>query len=125
MNIHNLINLDNKKCLYCSSECKVKSAAYYILSEDMYTDEFNCDFCNEIFIVTYNSLAHVMQETFTCKSILVKWSSLNEHFFSLLKRNDLEINNSFFDIPKFNIDMKLFKNKESLFKKLSTYLVFS
>lgn len=128
MDLRDLLNEDQLNCLYCNYRCEVKASSY-ATSAGNYHDHvamFNCNNCHEEFsiIVTTSSYTNILdgsktehlllQQFFSCKTIIV--SIKNDKFF-ISNKISKEI-----EIPPFKID---FKNKEELYNKLRTYLLFS
>lgn len=117
---HTVINEDNPYCFYCKSECYIKVSSTYS-SIDNFTS-FNCKFCNERFVIynlhNYDELVSSFE--FTCKDFSVHIYYITENF-SLRKLNYKEkiwIN----DLHNVKFD---FSDKEKLYNKLKTYLMFS
>lgn len=128
MDLRDYLNQDQLNCLYCNSECEV-NASSYASSKGLYHDHisiFNCKHCHEVFKITittssYNNILdgskteHLyFQQLFTCKTMAV---SIRDGKFFIRNKFSNEI-----EVPPFNID---FKNKEELYNKLRTYLLFS
>lgn len=108
---------DISTCLYCNTTCIVDqesewSRAFKVTK----TSKWSCYFCKETFIIKGIEDEDPDSLSFTCKDITV---------YVRYKVNDIVISKKITDlvtIPNFNID---FSDKEKLYNKLSTYLLFS
>jgi hypothetical protein len=131
MQLHTLIDREDPKCLYCGSDCDISLCGNAPLFGNSITDEetLSCRSCLEYFTITseagYAGTTYI-SFIFSCKDILVNCLYAQDVFNlkkSLLKKKIiLDVKHAGVNIPSFNID---FSNKEELYKKLKTYLIFS
>ncbi len=143
--LHELIDREDPRCLYCNSDCDLKQDGIPMsMSSTNHTYEvqiLTCRNCQEIFeIHWYETDQQVTQYygfVFTCKDLLVFNMYLMKPYedldgaFCLGKRSknlwkhhkNKPANFPFRPrIPPFPVD---FSDKEKLYEKLKTYLVFS
>ena len=109
------IDLDNPSCLYCKTTIDTASGfGESLLSCDLYI----CSVCKEGYTLGLfkDKVSYII---FTCKQLeLLCYFSKN--YFEI--KNFWIAKSKFLVIPSFQID---FSDKETLYKKLSTYLIFS
>lgn len=125
---HELIDRDNPRCLYCQSDFDIK------LDSDGRTysvEILTCRKCCEVFEIhseedpiTYSK---ILAFVFSCNKIYVRHSYEEDVFHIGNFRMQFKFRNKggagkYTTIPSFNID---FSDKEKIFNKLKTYLVFS
>ncbi len=134
MQLHELVDRDVPKCLYCHSQCdfKMEGRPSSLANPDPYFIEIlTCTKCKEVFeIHGWEDTGQINDFVFSCKDIVVinkypqpsgtavgfnigNRSNLWPGMFS----GDLTVN-----VPAFVVD---FSDKKKLHKKLKTYLVFS
>lgn len=128
MEMHELIDREDPRCLYCNSECDVRVDGFGIglISHDV--NILSCRKCKEIFeihSINKNGETTYTSFVFTCKRLAVVNSYA--HGFAIGGREYLYgkwTANTYYDnyISPFDID---FSDKKKLHKKLKTYLVFS
>lgn len=136
MQLHELIDREDPKCLYCRVRCdlKVTGRNSSVAQPDPYTIEIlTCTNikCQEIFeIHSWDDDQRVSDFVFTCKDIVV----INKYpqpsgtavGFNIGDKSNLWpkmfSGHITTNIPPFKID---FSNKNKLYNKLKTYLVFS
>lgn len=129
--MHELIDREDPKCLYCNSDCDFKHDGFFPagISNLYYELEIlTCRKCKEIFEIHWIDDAgefRYLSFVFTCKDIVV----LNRYSsgYSIGGKEFLYVNwsagkNPDNFIPAFPVD---FSNKNKLYKKLKTYVVFS
>lgn len=139
---HELIDRDEPRCLYCNGDCDIKQDGLSISTWSPHTNTYEvqiltCRKCQEVFEihwydhegeVTYHAFA------FTCKDLLVFYmyprDTVTEASFAIETRKNLY--EKWKDdarkmprknrVPPFPVD---FSNKEKLWEKLKTYIIFS
>lgn len=128
MDLRKLLNEDQLNCLYCNHICEVKSSSYASSQGQRRTHfaTFTCTECKELFSIVIDTSSHTdflndsktthlfMCQTFSCKSIVV---TIMNNKFLIKNISPIEI-----EVPQFEVN---FKNKEELYNKLKTYLLFS
>lgn len=114
--LHELIDREDPRCLYCNSEVELSVSSQSTLSNIRLDEEtLTCYKCKEIFKIFSNQddIGDTKYEgfAFTCHGIAVysSYESSKFYFKGLA-------------VPPFHID---FSNKEKLYKKLRTYILFS
>ena len=112
-NFLNKINVNCPTCLYCHEQC---SKTY----ENTSFIKYKCQICNEI-IILYGTI----DVNFSCLDFLIN-TTLFENDFKIEKCEDIQnkkyiSSDKWISIPQFEID---FSNKEKLYNKLKTYMVF-
>jgi len=142
INLHELIDREDPKCLYCNSDVDLHQDGQSISTWAPATNTYEvqiltCRSCQETFeIHWYDHDGNVTYHAFvfTCQELLVfnaYQSHIDSSRFIISHKNGLY--ESWKDdpskhpryrdmIPPFSVD---FSNKKSLYKKLKTYLVFS
>lgn len=128
MKLHELIDREEPKCLYCNSLCDYRLDGFGVglVSHDV--DILTCQKCKEIFEVhtTTNAAGEATIDgmSFSCKDLVVVCSY--EYGYAIGGKEYLypmwSTNNSYQYLEPFPVD---FSNKKKLYKKLKTYLVFS
>jgi hypothetical protein len=110
--ILNIFNFDLPLCLFCQNYLEINNTS----SNNLSFDRFICTNCNEIFCFGYynDTLTNM---SFTCLNIEVTIYSSKPHYTISSARIVDNIH-----IPAFNID---FSDKNKLFEKLHTYIIFS
>jgi len=114
--LYELIDQDDPKCLYCNSECNVSSTQF--------NDAFKCNKCHEVLKIHYkininnSNPSKIYVYTLSCKDLLIYIYQNNKAFFIIGYINEIDLMN----IPYFQID---FSDKEKLYRKLKTYIIFS
>lgn len=114
-----IINSDHPACLYCNKEIQaVETSMKWSGSFQKREMKLYCDSCDEFFTFYGREDEDADYLKFTCKSITVHvYFNTN---LMLLDKNDDFVNAT--EIIKFEIN---FFDKEKLYNKLSTYLLFS
>lgn len=128
MKLHELINREEPKCLYCKSSCDYSLDGFGVGLASHDVDILTCQKCKEIFEVHTTTQPSGESEvdgmSFTCKDIVVVCSY--EYGFAIGGKEYLypnwSANNTYQYLEPFPVD---FSNKKKLYKKLKTYLVFS
>lgn len=122
--MHELIDRDEPKCLYCNSDVDVNLRSAWLPNTFLKADNeiLSCRKCKEIFAI------HSLQGedgnteytgfTFTCKEYSVFFNYI-ESYFDISSAKDKK---HIMAIPSFIVD---FSDKNKLYEKLKTYLVFS
>lgn len=110
------INIDNCYCLYCNSLCEIKSWAM----KDFVSQNLKCASCKEFFESTYENDT-LVTFLFTCNKLQVTYFPENSLFAIKKKSNGKSKSINKILIPAFDCN---FKNKNLLFQKLNTYLLF-
>lgn len=121
--LHELIDREEPRCLYCNSYTDINfvSERPPRTSLVLEKEELTCSKCGEFFIIHYiqNSLAETEYDgfTFTCNDYSVYYNYI-ESYFDISDLNKKHIT----AIPAFEVN---FSDKEKLYNKLKTYLIFS
>lgn len=129
--MHELIDRDDPKCLYCGHACDINLDGMTILTTLQYDAEIlTCRKCKEIFEIHRiddNGETKYISFVFTCKDVVVynRYGSGfhiggKEVLFKNWQQNRLRNFSNF--ILEFPVD---FSDKKVLYKKLKTYLTFS
>ena len=130
MQLHELIDREDPRCLYCKSECDIKLDGTGISNSNtlVYNVEIlTCRKCEEKFEIYWWDDCDVSSFSFSCKDLAVlstydgKLAGLHVAHKKYMWPDYLRQADSV-DIPPFNID---FSDKKKLHKKLKTYLLFS
>jgi hypothetical protein len=113
------MDLDNPICLYCQGECDVwqNASGFPPIVGDCYT----CQKCEEKFTIFFIDSSEVkfISFLFTCKEFEVAYPySANK--FGICRKDFKEDKHIW--IPYFDVD---FSNKEELYQKIKTYILFS
>jgi hypothetical protein len=119
MKLHALINEDDPICLYCQGRCDVsqKASGY----PDLVTYTYSCQKCQEVF--ESNTIdGKYFAFSFTCKNFKV-FQNYGANNFGLDKKGpDLDFTYKYVWIPYFDIN---FSQKEELYHKIKTYILFA
>lgn len=133
--MHELIDKEDPRCLYCGSECDFKVygidlAAVQplpVISSD--AEMLDCRSCKERFIIhsdqTPTGETVYQRFFFSCKDLMVAHHYDKDMFaiFRITKSKKKSLpDNSAIWVPSFEVD---FSDKKKLHKKLETYVVFS
>lgn len=127
--MHELIDREDPKCLYCNGSCDLHMDGEIILTTLSYeVQSLRCRRCHETFEIHWvddNGETKYLGFTFTCGSLTVH--NLYDKGFciggkELLYSQWQAAAPEFNYIEKFNVD---FSNKNKLYEKLKTYLIFS
>ena len=119
------INIENPTCLYCNSPCSLESqdqtGGKYI------NHKHTCSVCSEyytIFFETnhyYDIDRYYYNFNFSCKEFLVSMSN-DPDSLSIRNRKAVSLRPGWVRVPPFHIS---FSDKDKLYEKLKTYLLFS
>jgi hypothetical protein len=128
--LHELIDREDPKCLYCNSDFDIELSGDYIggSSSMLNVDILSCRNCHEQFEITsIDEADNVIAFAFTCKGIVIRNVYHLQSFILGGKELLYGIISSSYPenpnyIPEFNID---FSDKNKLYEKLKTYLIFS
>lgn len=121
--LHELIDRDDPKCLYCHSGIVYELKSEWLPNSSLKADAeiLTCQKCKEVFKIHSLQGADGVTEytgmTFSCKSYRV-FNSYIESYFSIFDDKGKHI----VSIPSFMVD---FSDKDKLYEKLKTYLIFS
>lgn len=136
MQMHELIDREDPRCLYCQSECDFKLEhrpdIITLPPDTYYVEILTCIKCKEIFEIHgyEDELTKITKFVFTCKNIVV----INQYpqpsgimvGFNIGDKSNLWpktfSGHKTINIPTFEVN---FSDKKKLHKKLKTYLVFS
>lgn len=121
--MHELIDREDPKCLYCHSECDYTMSGRGVTSRTQ-AEVLDCRSCKERFIIHSTDFNNETQYTaffFTCKKFLVavQYSS-NQYAIHKMKAKMIGVEPVM--VPPFSVD---FSDKKALHKKLKTYVTFS
>lgn len=120
---HELINQNEPRCLYCFSEIDYSMSSQWLPGSNLRSDTetLTCRKCKESFWI--HSLQGDDAETvingftFSCKDFWVFFNYIEDYFDVKDKHRKF-----LFAIPSFEVD---FSDKDKLYEKLKTYLLFS
>ena len=121
--LHELIDKDIPKCLYCDSDVSVELSSEWIPHTFLRADLeiLTCTKCKEQFsIISLQGDSGVTEYTgfiFSCKKFRVFFNYI-EDYFDISDKKGKHIT----AIPSFEVD---FSDKKKLHKKLKTYVLFS
>lgn len=126
MQMHELIDRDDPRCLYCNNEVDLKLDGMGVALATYEVQILKCRKCKEQFEIHESGVGNdtkIVAFVFTCKKIAIFYK-YDEGF--MIGNHDLlwsnrSVNGHPWIIP-FTID---FSDKKKLHKKLKTYLVFS
>lgn len=125
MNIKNLFNEDDPRCLYCNGICKANYSGG-LEHQSFLEDEYHCLNCGETFLIIGDAINKNLFNTtliFTCIDLKVMYfSDAQQMAVSKLPNLNLAKDKFISFIPNFDID---FSQKDLLYQKLKTYLIFS
>ena len=113
INLIKTINYSDPKCLYCAADCSTNHGK---LAMAIYT-AYDCTSCGEYFSTYLVGDAFELQ--FTCKEYCIIYLH-GELIFNV--DNTMIDADELTEIPIFDID---FSDKEKLYNKLKTYLIFT
>lgn len=126
MKMYDVIQQDNKLlqffalidkiypiCLYCQSECQFEGKG--LLNSLFIKNTYFCSQCREKFVIVCR-FDKEYSFTFTCSNLRIEYIQFSNKF-NISKLSD----KTYISIPDFPLD---FSNKESLYNKLKTYLIF-
>lgn len=122
--LHELIDREDPKCLYCNSNTEFNSDSISSSHGTTYNKEtITCCACKEIFeILSTQNLEGVTSYTafhFSCNGIFVlNYYDIDVFYFSTKSF----VSKNWEEIPKFEVS---FFDKNKLYEKLKTYLLFS
>lgn len=124
-NLHELVDREDPKCLYCGKQCEVSLEGTRLSGSNLIEDHdiLLCRSlnCRERFRI--DSIQHPDGETefvgfhFTCKGYLINYK-YDEKEFEIADRSRKRI----CVCPPFEVD---FSDKNKLYEKIKTYIVFS
>lgn len=111
--IVNNFDFDIPSCLFCKKYLGISNTSHKNTSLDSY----ECSFCNEkfLFLYTDDKLTYIY---FSCFDLEITIFPSRQGYFLSSKSKD----NFSIKIPEFTID---FSDKQKLFEKLNTYIIFS
>lgn len=129
MKMHELIDREDPKCLYCQSDfdIKLESDSSVSLNPVYNIEILTCQKCKEVFQIYWWDDNDVDSFQFSCKEIVVlhTYDGLYKGFHigdkRALRPSHMQRNESV-SVPEFFVD---FSDKKKLHKKLKTYLIFS
>jgi hypothetical protein len=107
------INFNRPECLYCKSICEADTGGEAM----MVMTTYDCKLCGDYFTIV--KVASDKELSFTCKEFCI---------FHYNDANEFEVDNTDglthdrIKIPVFDID---FSDRERLYEKLKTYLIFA
>jgi hypothetical protein len=129
MKLHELIDMEDPKCLYCKSLCDIHIDGFGSMIATSYeVDLLVCRACSEMFEIHTKDHVKVYAFVFTCNEIVV-FNSYSYNGFAIgginylwkqTPKTRVLTRNEF--IPTFDID---FSDKIKLYNKLKTYQIFS
>jgi len=112
----NLINIDDAICPYCKSHCNISSQS--VDNSEIHYDTYNCVSCNELYCLSFDADIcfdfHV-----SCKELLITLS-MHPDGYCISRGSEIRLGGK--NIPLFYMD---FSDKETLYNKLKTYILFS
>lgn len=108
------INYNRPECLYCKSICEAESGG----EAAMVVTSYDCKSCGDYFSII--SIAGSKELQFTCKEYCLLYQEGDSHFE--IYNTDWASHEDKVPIPMFDID---FSNRERLYEKLKTYLIFA
>lgn len=121
--LHELIDRDEPRCLYCNSYTNINFVNERLPNSSLLLEkeELLCSKCEEVFIIhcIQNSFGETEYDgfTFTCNNYRVYYNYIESYFdISDLSKKHITA------IPAFEVN---FSDKEKLYNKLKTYLIFS
>lgn len=120
---HELIDKDEPKCLYCYRDVDISSSSQWLPGTNLRadTETLTCRKCKESFWIHSvqgdDGVTKIDGFTFSCKNFWVFYNYV-EDYFDVKDKNRKFL----FAIPSFPID---FSNRDKLYEKLKTYLLFS
>ena len=120
---HVLIDRDESKCLYCNSEIFYELKSVWLPNTSMKADKeiLTCQKCKETFAIHSlqggDGITKYIGFTFSCKNYRVFFNYV-ESYFDINDKSGAHI----VAIPSFTVD---FSDKNKLYDKLKTYLIFS
>jgi hypothetical protein len=123
--MHELIDKEQPKCLYCDSDCEVEHEGEWV------PPAFNCTYDRDIIICSSCKEKFEIHESqaadgdtkqvgfgFTCKIYFV-FFNYPENYFDLYQNQDRKYITT---IPPFEVD---FSDINKLYNKIKTYILFS
>lgn len=116
MSIEQIQNIiyNRPECLYCKSICEITSGGEAMMSMTSY----DCKSCGDYF--SNISAANIRELQFTCKEFCIFYE-IGSAIFQIYN-TDSSTDDKRVSIPRFDID---FSDREKLYEKLKTYLVFA
>lgn len=123
MQLHELINRDDPRCLYCNSEIHYELKSEWLPNIALKVDVeiITCRKCKEEFRILSlqgdDGNTDYTGFTFTCKNYRIFSPYLEPYYFDMSEGGKHIVT-----FPSFVVD---FSNKKKLYQKLKTYLVFS
>jgi len=121
--LHELIDKDDPRCLYCNSEIVYELKSEWLPNTSLKADAeiLTCQKCKEVFKIHSlqggDGVTEYTGMTFSCKGYRI-FNSYIESYFSIFDDKGKHI----VTIPSFVVD---FSNKNKLYEKIKTYLIFS
>lgn len=121
--MHELIDRDTPKCLYCNSDVDAELQSEWIPQSSLKVDKekLTCRKCKESFVIhsiqDHYGYTDYIGFTFSCKDYHVFFNYV-ESYFDISDQKGKYI----IAIPFFSVD---FSNLEKLHEKLKTYITFS
>ena len=116
-NISETIHFGESKCLYCQSICELEC---WSNPDNASTTSYTCKKCLEKFEFIYED-DNLIAFNFTCNTLhVVYFTEVHAFGIQVKKPLDIEVLNRVW-VPEFEVN---FKNKDSLFNRLNTCLLF-
>lgn len=107
------INYNRPECLYCKSICESDSGGEAAMSMTTY----DCKSCGDYFMII--SVSNTKELQFTCKEFCIFYTK-GDSYFEIYNTNGTS-HEDWVRIPMFDIN---FSDRERLYEKLKTYLIF-
>ncbi len=128
--MHELIDRDEPRCLYCKSVCSIKLDGTAITPNNTivrHVEILTCIKCKEVFEIHWWDECDIDSFVFSCKNITILYVYEGQYAgFHLGNKTNLwpsrHTQENSIAIPFFEVD---FSDKKKLHKKLKTYLTFS
>ena len=120
---HELIAQDEPKCLYCYNDVDISLSSGWTPGANLRldTETLTCRKCKESFWIHSlqgdDGATEITGFTFSCQDFWIFFNYIEDYFDVKDKHRKF-----LFAIPSFPVD---FSDKEKLYQKLKTYLVFS
>ena len=119
METHKLFDENEPKCLYFDSNCDVSGWG----SGVQWGNKYTCQKCAEIFEISYFAVGDLTQPVdgfvFSCNDLKISHNYTLKSF-AIIKMDPSSASIEW--IPEFDIN---FADKNALYKKIKTYLIFS
>lgn len=121
--LHELISKHDPRCLYCDSEIFYELKSEWLPNSSLKADAeiLTCQKCKEVFKIHSlqgdDGVTEYTGMTFSCKDYRIFFNYI-ESYFDISDKKGKHI----VAIPSFSVD---FSDKNKLYEKLKTYLIFS